>query len=70
MEYHFFDRGGEMPGVTVSKTNPLPDGDFWIDEFTWQDRGYVALGFIREQKFSAKERQEAYRQYLKKRFGK
>lgn len=47
-------------GVTVSKTKLLPDGDFRLDEYSW---GMISLWFVRDHKFTRKERQAAFDQY-------
>lgn len=47
---------GDPGGVTVSKTESLPDGDFRITEFCWPG---VTLWFIDDQNFTADEREAA-----------
>jgi hypothetical protein len=49
-------------GWTVSKRDPLPAGDFRINEFGW---GQVSLWFVAADRFTAEERQEAYHAFLK-----
>ena len=61
MKFYYFERqedGDNPAGVTVSKTEKLPEGNFQVDEFCWHD---AALWFITDQSFSANERQAAYR---------
>jgi len=63
LKFYYFERqahGTDSAGVTVSKTETLPSGDFQVDEFCWPD---VSLWFIADQSFSADERQEAYRRF-------
>lgn len=47
---------GNPGGVTVSKTEALPQGDFGITEFFWDD---VTLWFIDDHHFTPDEREEA-----------
>ena len=58
MAFFYFTRTN---GITVSKTAELPAGYFFVDEFHW---GPVSLGFIREQNFTADERQDAYDMFM------
>lgn len=58
--FYFFQRSGDNPGITVSKRDTLPDGDFGITEYVWRDWGYEALWFVDADKFTATERQAAY----------
>lgn len=65
MTLYFFQRkpGESSPGgVTVSKTEELPDGDFRVTEFYW---GKTSLWFVDDHHFSASERQEAYKSLAK-----
>ena len=61
MKFFYFERQSGGPtnpaGVTVSKTEQLPDGDFQLDEFCWPN---ATLWFITDHGFTADERQEAY----------
>jgi hypothetical protein len=60
MKFYYFERqadGANPAGVTVSKTEALPDGDFKLDEYCWPG---AALWFITNQAFTCDERQEAY----------
>lgn len=62
--YYFFRRlaDGENPaGITVSKFNLLPRGDFKLTEYIW---GQFSLWFVDNDKFTAGERQLAYEQYI------
>lgn len=64
MGFYFFDRaedGTNPAGVTVSKRDPLPEGDFGITEYMWGD---VALWFVDEDNFTDNERQLAYMAYM------
>jgi len=58
-EFHAHSRmaDSETPaGLTISKTETLPDGDFIIDEYTWpQDN--VTLWFVQADGFDEDERQ-------------
>ena len=62
--FFFFSRGGEYPGITVSKNDSLPSGDFKITEYIFLRFGYVSLWFIDGDEFTADERVLAYQQYL------
>jgi hypothetical protein len=56
----FFDRAADddnPAGVTVSKKDMLPDGDFGITEYCWGD---VSLWFVDHDRFTPDERQAAY----------
>ena len=64
MRFFFFCRCGENPGITVSKKATLPSGDFEITEYIFQRAGYVSLWFIDRDKFTADERELAYKQCL------
>ena len=55
------DAGEEGRSVTVSKTDPLPEGDFQIDEFTWP---VATLWFVTDHDFTESERQQALRALL------
>lgn len=48
-------------GITVSKREKLPDGDFLLTEYCW---GSVSLYFVDADEFNADERQAAYHTYL------
>ncbi len=61
--FYFFPRGGDNPGLTVTKRDELPEGDFGITEYTWSDWGYATLWFVDADEFTANERQAAYRAY-------
>lgn len=59
MTAYFFERQPNGPnpgGVTVSKSETLPEGDFALTEFTWPD---CVLWFIDDHKFTANEREES-----------
>jgi len=65
--FYYFHRNadGDKPaGVTVSKRRKLPKGDFGITEYVWQDNGYVELWFIGQDRFTADERQQAWREFV------
>lgn len=67
---HYFERqaDGETPaGFTVSKKPDLPEGDFRITEFSWNN---LSLWFIDADRFTADERQNSYREFLLWRAGK
>lgn len=59
--FWFHDRLGDgaahPAGITVSKRQKLPDGDFRITEYCW---GGVSLWFVDGDAFTDDERQEAY----------
>ena len=60
MKFHYFERQEDGPnpaGVTVSKSDELPDGDFEITEYVW---GVTSLWFINDDHFSADERQGCF----------
>lgn len=60
MTIYFFERleSEYYPaGLTVSKNDVLPDGDFLITEFSW---GGCTLWFIDADEFTDDERQTAY----------
>ena len=60
MQFFYFERlaDGDCPaGVTVSKHEPLPDGEFGLDEYIWP---LATLWFVAEDDFSADERGDAY----------
>lgn len=62
--FHYFPRmaePGKPAGMTVSKTEPLPDGDFRITEYTWVG---VTLWFIDHHDFTEDEREAAYNEVL------
>ncbi len=48
---------GKPGGVTVSKRETLPAGDFGITEYCWPDR---SLWFVDSDNFTANERQAAH----------
>lgn len=58
--FYFFSRGGEHPGITVSKNPTLPAGDFRITEYVFKHGGYESLWFVDADKFTRRERQAAY----------
>lgn len=60
--YCFFRaaEGGNPAGITVSKRETLPDGDFRLTEHCW---GAVSLWFMDQDKFTADERQAAYERF-------
>ena len=65
--FHYFNRQaerGKPAGITVSKRKKLPSGNFGITEYLWRDHGWVALWFIDMHKFTADERQQAYREHV------
>ena len=62
--FYFFQRGGKTPGVTVSKSESLPDGDFKLTEYVFQNHGYVELWFVDQDRFTASERWAAYRAFF------
>jgi hypothetical protein len=47
-------------GITVSKQGELPAGDFGLTEWVW---GEVSLWFVDADRFTADEREEAYRAF-------
>jgi hypothetical protein len=53
--------GNAPEGITVSKTQDLPAGDFAITEYCWGD---TCLWFVDDDKFSADERQEAFDDFV------
>ena len=58
---HLFPRmaEGDTPaGITISKHDTLPAGDFQLDEWIWPD---LALWFVAADDFTADERQAVYR---------
>jgi len=62
--FYFYEReedGGVPAGLTVSKRENLPDGDFRITEHTWPS---LTLWFLDDDEFSADEREGAYRAFL------
>lgn len=66
MKFYFFYRNahhGDPAGVTVSKKPELPDGEFQLTEYVWQSHGYVSLWFIDDDKFTANQRNAAYKAY-------
>lgn len=61
--YYYFNRGAapDCPaGITVSKRDTLPEGDFRITEYIFQQFGYETLWFVDADRFTANERQAAY----------
>ncbi len=63
MNAYFFERqtdGRNPAGVTVSKAEKLPGGDFQLTEFTWPD---CTLWFLDDDDFTEDER-EACRVYV------
>jgi len=53
---------GENPaGITVSKRDALPAGEFGITEYLW---GGVTLWFVDQDECTADERQSAYYAFL------
>ena len=65
MKFYYFERqadGENAPaGVTVSKNEHLPEGDFRLTEYGW---GPINLWFVGIDKFSEDERQLAYQGLL------
>lgn len=57
--FHYFEQDNH--NTTVSKTDPLPSGDFRLTEYCW---GPVSLWFIDSQRFTPAERQAAYFGFL------
>jgi len=57
VRFYFWPRQGEPAGITVTKRDSLPDGDFGITEYCWGD---ASLWFLDADEFTADERQEAY----------
>ena len=53
---YFFLRT-DPPGITVSKSNTLPEGDFTITEYTWEGH---SLWFIDKDNFTEDERENAF----------
>lgn len=63
MSFYFFPHNEnhvDPSGVTVSKYDTLPTGDFGITEYGW---GNVSLWFVDSDKFTADERQSAYENF-------
>lgn len=61
---YFFHRvrdGNNPAGITVSKSDALPEGDFGITEYTWSS---VTLWFVDSDKFTAYERQRAFLDFV------
>jgi len=61
---YFFPRekdGDNPAGVTVSKRANLPRGDFGVTEYSW---GELSLWFVDAHKFTADEREAAYRAFV------
>jgi hypothetical protein len=56
--YFFWLRHGAHPGVTVTKQDWLPPGDFKITEYCW---GEDVLSFLDADRFTDDERQDAYK---------
>ena len=53
---------GDVPaGVTVSRREKLPEGNFRITEYSW---GPLSLWFVDSDKFTAKQRHAAYKAFL------
>ena len=67
-DIYFIERRayGDAPaGITVTKKQPLPEGDFRVTEYVWQGRAaYVELWFVDADEFTADERQIAYSKFL------
>lgn len=66
VNYYFFERladGSNPAGITVSKQEKLPRGNFIVDEWLW---GNAALWFVRGDKFTADERNVAMRFYFRR----
>ena len=62
--FWFHDRmadGADPAGITVSKREELPHGDFRITEYTW---GGVTLWFVDADEFTPDERQAAYEAFV------
>ena len=60
MKFYFFTRlpgPGDPGGITVSKHETLPAGEFRITEYYWPHR---SLWFVDSDKFTANERQAAH----------
>jgi hypothetical protein len=55
--FHMFHRWGECPGITVSRSATLPEGDFQITEYRWD---WVSLWFVDADRFTARERHWIY----------
>lgn len=68
MKYHFFNRAKDKngpAGITVSKRDSLPSGDFQITEYVWKNVWEnVTLWFVDQDKFTADEREEAKAQHI------
>ena len=65
MGFWFYNRIGlpdHPAGITVSKHETLPVGDFQITEYTWDS---VSLWFVDADRFTADERQLAYVMFTK-----
>lgn len=52
---------GSPAGLTVTKRDKLPDGDFLITGYLW---GECALWFVHDDYFTAAEREEARWKFL------
>lgn len=59
--FHNRLRSGDVPaGITVSRSETLPVGDFTATEYCW---GSVSLWFVDSDKFTKDERQKAYQAF-------
>ena len=63
-KFYYFTRlpnDGNPGGITVSKQETLPAGDFRITEYRWgREWSGASLWFVDADRFTADERQEAY----------
>ena len=62
--FYYFNRdseGNNPSGITVSKTEELPEGVFEITEYTWP---FITLWFIDAHEFTADERWAAVNEFL------
>ena len=65
VKFHYFERqveGDKPAGVTVSKNEKLPEGDFGITEYTWTSWSPTSFWFGDVDDFSEDERQKGYRE--------
>ncbi len=60
MKFYYFERqadGDDPAGVTVSKREKLPEGDFRITEYSWF--GTISMWFVAADNFTRNERELA-----------
>lgn len=65
--FWFHDRvgsDGQIEGITVSKNEKLPSGEFELTEYLWGD---VSLWFVKADGFSEGQRQSAYELFVSSR---